>query len=137
MKIITKVVKGKGLGKKLGFPTLNFYLENKSISGVFAGKVQFIKVGDTAPCRLQNTEHKAAIFIGKPKTLNENKRTFEAHLFDFDENIEAGTRVIVEVEEKIRDIQTFANIEDLQKAIASDCDKIRKMKKLNKSLLLK
>lgn len=116
MKIISQVIKGKGLGKQLGFPTLNFELENKDISGVFSGSIE-----------LNKEKYKAAIFIGKPKTLNEDKRSFETHLFDFNKTVEVDTKAVIKIGTKIRDIKKFENLEELKKAIAKDCEKIKKM----------
>ena len=61
-----KVIKGKGIGKKLGFPTVNIKLIEKIESGVYAGFVRF-----------GNKDYIAGIFVGPDKKL------IEAHLIGF------------------------------------------------------
>jgi len=117
-----KVVRGKGLGRKLGFPTLNFQGANlpQELSGVFAGWVQI--AAEKIP---------AAIFLGQTKLKSE--RSLEAHLLPFPGKMVGqdltGTQCTICLQMKIRKVRHFPNLENLQKQIAKDCEKIRLLQK--------
>ncbi len=106
-----KVVKGRGLGKKMGFPTLNIPY-NGDLRGVFVGKVL---VGDKWL--------KAALSIGPRPTIDDDKVLLEAYILDFDG--EVGDEAKVEVLQKIRDIEKFENMDELKVQIAKDIEFVR------------
>jgi riboflavin kinase/FMN adenylyltransferase len=100
-----KVVLGNQIGQKIGYPTANIDLENdfKLIPslGVYAIKIEF-----------NHHTYKGMLNIGIRPTLNINKLSIEAHLFDFNEDI-YGQYIKVIFVDKIRDEQRFNNLEDL------------------------
>ncbi|MFZ4413802.1 MAG: bifunctional riboflavin kinase/FAD synthetase [Bacteroidales bacterium] len=100
-----KVVLGNQIGKKIGFPTANIDLENdfKLIPsmGVYAIRVEW-----------NNHIYNAMLNIGIRPTLNINKLSIEAHLFDFDTNI-YGQYIKVYFVDKIREEQRFDNLNEL------------------------
>src|SRR4030042_2799202 len=102
MKISGKVTKGKGRGKKLGFPTANIELAEKIESGVYKG---FARVG--------GKKYKAGIFIDK------NSNSLEAHLVGFSGDL-YGKEVEIEMGEKIRDVIKFESDEELKGQITDD-----------------
>jgi len=103
-----KVVKGKGLGKKLGFPTINLGKQRFG-SGVF-----FVKVAiDGRDC------------FGAMHVANDGYT--EIHLFDYDDTA-YGKDVSVDVIEKIRDTRRFEEIEELKKQIAEDVKVAKNMR---------
>jgi len=113
MRIKWSVVNGKGLGNKLGFPTINLEIgngdRNSLNSGVYAGRVFF-----------GGQSHKAGIFI-EPE-----KKILEAHLLDFSGNLR-GCEVEIEIGVKLRDAEKFNSEVDLSSQISKDIEKIRNM----------
>ncbi len=116
MEIISgKIVKGAGLGKGFGFPTINIpYFGH--LSGVFAGIVA-----------MANKSYPAAINIGSRPTVDDKQNICEAFLLTWnsDENIPLGTTIEIELKEKIRDTKKFANFEDLKLQIAKDVEFVK------------
>ncbi|MDA1060798.1 MAG: riboflavin kinase [bacterium] len=106
-----KIVKGRGLGKKMGFPTLNIPYKG-SLRGVFAGRV-FVD-GKWLSCALN---------IGPRPTINDEKVFLEAYIIDWDGDI--GEGVEIEVLDRIRDIKKFDSLEDLKVQIAKDIEFVR------------
>lgn len=114
MNIISgKIEKGRGMGRKLGFPTLNIAY-NGELSGVFAGKVF-----------LNGEWIVAAIHIGSKPTFNDEIKTCEAFLIDWNGDVEAGTPIKIEISKKIRDTKKFDDKESLIKQISEDVEFIK------------
>lgn len=77
------VVKGNQLGKKLGYPTANIQIrdENKLIPRYGIYIVGVSKVNGSSDI------HPAVMSIGIRPTIEDNRETIEAHIFDFDMNL--------------------------------------------------
>jgi len=140
-----QVVKGLGVGKTLGFPTINILYDGK-LSGVFAGRVSIgerpkivtVQGGHAHACKCgggclcsseQNKKgFSSAIHIGKRPTLNENEPILEAYIIDgfekFREKDLSGRIIKVEIFEKIRDTKKFENLDELKKQIAKDVNDV-------------
>ncbi len=105
-----KVLKGRGVGRALGFPTLNLNPENapKSLKfGVYAAKVV---------CGTR--EFKGVLHYG-PRPTHEFSTSFEVHVFGLDEDL-YGKEISVEIKKRIRDVKKFESEEELKNAIAKD-----------------
>ncbi len=104
MIISGEVVRGRGKGKRLGFPTVNLKLENsmKVKSGVYAGTVE-----------VDDEKYKAGIFVSR------DKKRLEAHILDFDGDL-LNKEIGVEIGEKIREVMKFDNDKDLVEQIKED-----------------
>jgi riboflavin kinase/FMN adenylyltransferase len=114
-----KVVKGKGLGKELGYPTANAVIEDKykliPADGIYAVNVE-----------IENEMHKGMMSIGYNPTIGANNaKTIEVNIFDFNKDI-YGKNIRIFFIQKIRDEKKFANMEELKKAI--DLDKEKSLK---------
>lgn len=100
-----KVVMGNQIGQQIGFPTANIDLENdfKLIPsiGVYAILVEF-----------KGKIYKGMLNIGIRPTLNINKLSIEAHIFNFNEDI-YGQYIKVYLIDKIRDEQRFNGLDEL------------------------
>lgn len=112
------VVKGKQLGRTIGFPTANIQLANdlKLIpqNGVYAVKVFY-----------QNEYLNGMMNIGvRPTIEGKNDPTIEVHIFDFDQTI-YGESLRVELYKKTRDEQKFNGIEALKNQLKLDEISIR------------
>lgn len=109
-----KVVNGKRLGRKLGFPTANIEVSDKHKIipgyGVYAVKVTVNKTG-----------YFGMLNIGTRPTFNKNadNRSIEVNIFDFDGDI-YGQEIMIAFYNKIRDEQKFNNIEMLVGQLAKD-----------------
>lgn len=103
--MMRKVIKGRGLGRKLGFPTIN--LERDGENGVFLVKVL-----------IDGRNYFGVMHGGEGYSC-------EIHLFDY-EGDAYGKSVSVEVIEKIRDTRRFEKIEDLKRQIEEDTRVARK-----------
>ena len=104
-------MRGKGLGRKIGFPTANIFSPGHVLpsSGVYAA---ITKVG--------KREYLSAVNIGRKPTLGQFKKVaVEAHLLNFKGNLK-GKHISVVFLDKIRDEKKFLSLQNLQSAIASD-----------------
>jgi len=115
--ICGRVIRGRQLGRDLGFPTANISLKRKqsTISGVFAVNV---KVGDRWLGGVAN--------VGCRPTVNRlNAPLLEVHLLDFHGDL-YGQHLRVRFSKKLRDEKTFDDIEGLKIAIQEDISAARK-----------
>jgi riboflavin kinase/FMN adenylyltransferase len=115
-----KVVKGKGLGKPLGYPTANIHMEDKykliPADGIYAVSVL-----------VQNKIYGGMLSIGKNPTISsDNKKTIEVNIFDFDKEI-YGEIIRIFFKQKLRDEKKFDSMEALKKAIDGDKEKSLKI----------
>lgn len=107
------VVRGKGIGHTIGFPTANIQPETpeKIIpkSGVYA-----------VQARTNTSSWMPAILnIGTNPTIGNNEQTIELHIPRFDENL-YGQQIFVEFTRYIREERRFANISVLREQIEKD-----------------
>ena len=111
--IISRVVRGNGVGKGLGFPTANLKINNYSELkyGVYAVEIHFKN-------NLTNCFFGIANYGVKP-TFSKSEPLLEIHIFDFEKNIYSE---LIEVTFKffIREERKFENIEQLKSQISKD-----------------
>lgn len=111
--ITGKVVHGKHLGSKLGFPTANISLHRyrSALSGVYA--VEVFGPGWDKP-------HPAVANVGvRPTVSDMNKVFLEVHVLDCDENL-YHRRLTVRFAHKLRDEQRFESLDALKERIRED-----------------
>jgi len=108
--ITGKVIRGKGIGKILGFPTANIdftdYLLPKI--GVYFTTVEF-----------DNQEYYGLTNVGKKPTFTHNNISVETYIYDFNHDI-YGKIVKIKFLEFMRDEHYYANKELLIKQIELD-----------------
>ncbi len=113
------VVKGRQLGRTIGFPTANVQVQKnyKLIpkNGVYACKII-----------LRNLEYDGIMNIGNRPTVDGIGRTQEVHIFDFNDDI-YGEILKVEIIEFIREEIKFDSIEKLIAQIKLDCEIAKKI----------
>ncbi len=113
------VVKGRQLGRTIGFPTANVQVQKnyKLIpkNGVYACKII-----------LRNQEYNGIMNIGNRPTVDGVGRTQEVHIFDFNDDI-YGEILKVEIIEFIREEIKFDSIENLITQIKLDCEIAKKL----------
>lgn len=105
-----KVIRGEGKGKQLGFPTINLQLKHEVLppNGVYA-----------AWAHTARGVYRAAVFLGNKKTLDPKRFSIEAHLIGANGNF-YGQEVELEIVKRIRPVQKFDSVSELQGAIARD-----------------
>ena len=116
--IIGKVIKGRQMGKKIGFPTANIDIKDYIVAkpGVYAVKV-----------KNQNKTKfmKGIANLGYRPTFNQKKILLEVHLFNFDKNL-YNKYLTVNFVKFIRKEKKFKNIGQLKKQIKTDLFKAKK-----------
>lgn len=106
------IIKGKQLGRTIGFPTANIHIEEdyKLIpkNGVYVVK---------------GTYNKETLFgmmnIGTRPTVEGKNQTIEVHFFDFDKDI-YNQHITIEILEFIRDEHKFESLDTLKNQIQKD-----------------
>ncbi|MDO5505966.1 MAG: bifunctional riboflavin kinase/FAD synthetase [Pseudoxanthomonas suwonensis] len=113
-----KVVRGRQLGRSLGFPTANLRFGGKvpALSGIYATWVH--GVGD-APWP-------AVSSFGTRPTVGGVEPLLEAHLFDFDGDL-YGQRLDVEFVARLRDEETFDGLPALVAQMQADAANAREI----------
>ena len=106
-----KVIKGRGMGKKLGYPTANIKTSMEKLLppyGVYAGA-----------CMIKNKKYRAAVNIGNRPTFGKGFASIEAHVIGFKGSL-LGKELTVWLGKRIRQEKYFDNISGLKKAIKAD-----------------
>ena len=107
-----RVVRGEGRGRTLGIPTINVgeYDERKLLppDGVYAARVEW--AGGAAGGMLNQ---------GPRPTFGQRKRTVEVHLFGVEADL-YGQWVRVEWVERLRDVEQFGSVAELQGQLERD-----------------
>lgn len=112
-----RIVEGKKLGRKLGFPTANLVPGEMDklipANGVYAVEVF-----------LENKKYKGVMSIGLNPTVNKNpeSRSLEVNIFDFDRDI-YGAEITVMFRFRLRSEMVFGALSDL--AVQIELDKKR------------
>jgi riboflavin kinase/FMN adenylyltransferase len=109
-----EVIRGDGLGRKLGFPTANIDVNGLVLppNGVYAVRAL-----------LDRGSYRAVLNIGTRPTLQNAKPRVqvEAHLLDFAEDV-YGRMLELMFIEKLREETKFGSLEELRQQIAKDVD---------------
>jgi len=107
-----EVVKGKQLGRTIGFPTANIHI-----------KEDYKLIPKNGVYVVKSKQNNQTIFgmmnIGTRPTVNGENQTIEVHFFDFDEDI-YNQIIGVEILEFIRDEYKFESLDALKNQIQKD-----------------
>jgi riboflavin kinase / FMN adenylyltransferase len=124
--IAGKVVYGKQLGRKLGYPTANIRLAGKrtALHGIYATWVH--GVGAEKIASVSSLGTRPTVFGVEP--------LLEAHLFDFEGDL-YGKRIEVEFVAKLRDEEKFDDLAALVKQMNLDSQQARKILQHDKKTL--
>lgn len=116
--IAGKVVRGKQLGRTLGYPTANLRLAGKrpALSGIYATWVHGVGAMPMA----------SVSSLGTRPTVNGVEPLLEAHLFDFDGDL-YGQRIEVEFVAKLRDEEKFNDLPALVQQMHRDAEQARRI----------
>ena len=127
-RIAGRIIPGRGVGIKLGFPTLNMKKPKQVIptEGVYAG---FVKTGEYIDDALTSKEELPAVYsIGQARTYGDDfPLLIEAHLLIKDVGDMIGHYMTMDFIQRIRNQRKFKTPEDLSKQIAKDCHQARRI----------
>jgi riboflavin kinase/FMN adenylyltransferase len=127
-RLFEQIIPGRGIGKKLGFPTLNMRKPNQVIpaEGVYAG---FVGTGETIENILTCEEATPAAYsIGQARTYGEDDPLLiEAHLLNETDDKITGKYMAMDFIKRIRSQHKFKTPEELSAQIAKDCDQAKKI----------
>lgn len=110
-KIEGEVIKGRQIGRTMGFPTINLSYDSKFVipkRGVYYTLVKY-----------NNEIYKAMTNIGYNPTVNGENLNIETNILDFNENL-YGKKIEIFFIHKIRDEKNFGSIENLMKQLNKD-----------------
>ncbi len=104
------VERGRELGRRLGFPTVNVALhgDDKLSCGVYKSSVT-----------INGVLYRAVTNIGVNPTVGVVKQRSESYIIDFQGDL-YGQLIKIELIEKLRDEQCFASVDALREQIAQD-----------------
>ena len=112
-----RVVRGKQLGRTLGFPTANLRFPKKpALSGIYATWVH--GVGERPRASVSS--------FGTRPTVEGIEPLLEAHLFDFDGDL-YGRHIEVEFVAKLRDELKFPDLPSLTEQMQRDAETARRL----------
>lgn len=112
-----RVVRGDGLGHRLGFPTANLHTHHPSlpVAGIFAGEVR--AAGLVA-------DYPAAVSIGHRPAVGGSREQIEAYLLGFDGDLYYQILEVV-LRKRFRSEQPFQDLTSLRGQIAEDVARVR------------
>jgi riboflavin kinase/FMN adenylyltransferase len=113
-----RVVRGKQLGRTLGYPTANLRFANKTpaLRGIYATWVHGI--GDEPMASVSS--------FGTRPTVDGKEPLLEAHIFDFDGDL-YGRHIEVEFVAKLRDEEKFPDLPTLVVQMDRDAEQARRI----------
>ena len=127
-RLAEKIIPGRGIGKKLGFPTLNMEKPGQVIpaEGVYAG---LVKIGQSIHDALVSKEDIPAVYsIGQARTYGEEfPLLIEAHLLIGDVDGLIGKFMAMDFVQRIRRQHKFKTPEELSEQISKDCEKAKEI----------
>lgn len=112
------VTRGEGMGRKIGYPTINLSPENELYpgNGVYVSRLEVSSSG---------RELDAVTNVGTRPTLYEDvARTIETYVLDFSGDV-YGEKVRLFFRQRLREERKFASVEDLTAQIGKDVDHAR------------
>ena len=112
-----RVVRGDGVGRKLGFATANVQMKHNRppLTGIFA--VEVSGIGDYVL--------RGAASLGvRPTVKQQGRPVLEVHLLDFDDVV-YGKHVRVDFLHKLRDEEKYTDLATLTRQIGIDVENVR------------
>jgi riboflavin kinase/FMN adenylyltransferase len=118
-----KVVKGKGLGKQLNYPTANLKVK-ESYKLIPKNGVYVVKAN------IKGATIFGMMNIGTNPTVDGKVQSIEVHFFNFNQDI-YGKTLEIEILERLRDEQKFDSLDELKNQLSKDL--VNSKQFLNKS----
>lgn len=109
-----KVIEGKKLAQKIGYPTLNLdapeLLKGKK-EGVYAALV-----------KIKGKQYKGLLYFGPRLILGEKENVLEIFVFDLHQEI-YGEKVQFQIVKYLRGVLNFSNFDSFKEQLEIDCQK--------------
>jgi len=129
-----KVIKGNQLGRTLGYPTANLFIDDADkllpAYGVYAVSVSLAAENSGNGDFKEEAHYNGMMNIGIRPTIGDNKIMTEVNIFDFNKDIYDRT-LRVYVKKYLRPEIKFDNLEDLKIQIARDEVEVRRLLKVD------
>lgn len=112
-----KIVKGHGVGKTMGYPTINLAIPPAKLlpkKGVYSTLVRF-----------DGSDYRGMAYIGERLTFDDSALSVEVNLFGFSGSVDAE-KVVLELIDFIRPPEKFDSVKILTEKIKADELEIRK-----------
>ena len=117
-----KVIKGDQIGRSLGYPTANLFVEETykliPADGIYAVSV------DINPSKEQSKSFKGMAYIGHRPTINGMTHNIEVNIFDFNEDI-YGDIIRINFIDYVRGDAKFDSLDSLKAQLAKDEKAVR------------
>lgn len=107
-----RVIKGDKIGRTIGFPTANIFIE-ESYKLIPSDGIYAVKIG------MNGKTYKGMAYIGQRPTINGMTRNIEVNIFDFNQEI-YGQYVTMYFMEFLRHDVKFTGLEALKKQLKKD-----------------
>ena len=106
------VIKGKGIGKQLGYPTANLFIEE-----------QYKLIPKNGAYTVKSSLNGQSVYgmmnIGFNPTVNGTEKSIEIHFFDFDADL-YDKKIQVAILGRLRDEHKFESVENLKAQLEKD-----------------
>lgn len=116
-----KVIRGDGVGARLGFPTANLRLPNELLpkQGIYAARADFLKTDGfgTKDC---------VMYIGSKSTFDKKVLSIEVHVIDFEKDL-YEKRLRVALIDWVRGDERFESATELSAQIQKDVDRAKEI----------
>lgn len=106
------VVKGDGVGKKIGFPTANI-VPSKKFKLIPAEGIYAVQI------KIDEERYNGMLYIGTRPTFDKSQKMIEVNIFNFEKNI-YGKDVTLFFRKRIRDDARFGSVEELSRQLEND-----------------
>lgn len=112
VEVVAEVVSGNQLGRKLGFPTANMDITNRTdiTNGVYRSQIV-----------VDGVTYNAMSNVGVRPSVDGTGRWLETHIFNFHGDL-YGKVLSVRLVEKIRDERKFASVAELRQQLEHDME---------------
>ncbi|MBE6188264.1 MAG: riboflavin kinase [Alistipes sp.] len=112
VEVVAEVVSGNQLGRKLGFPTANMDITNRTdiTNGVYRSQIV-----------VDGVVYNAMSNVGVRPSVDGTGRWLETHIFNFHGDL-YGKVLSVRLVEKIRDERKFASVAELRQQLEHDME---------------
>ncbi|MES2872355.1 MAG: bifunctional riboflavin kinase/FAD synthetase [Bacteroidota bacterium] len=119
-----KVIKGDQIGRSLGFPTANLFVEETykliPADGIYAVNVE------VNPSMEENKTFNGMAYIGHRPTINGMTHNIEVNIFDFDKDI-YGDIIRINFVDYVRGDEKFDSLDGLKAQLAKDEKAVKSM----------